>query len=439
MNHAFHFRLTYGQTEFRLHISANATWNLLHRAIMILFSWQDNGWYRFSFLDREITEGRRAEQAVSLWLQEHTAFQYTYFHNDKKEQIHIEANAIYTNPCGFQLIDSPRRNGDFHQLQQQLDALTTEIKPDSRIAALLERIRADLLTRKTIAPYLIQSQRDGRCAWFYLDVLDNGMELMIFADESDFTRSIVNSTNEDPDLLFTNSYTFDFLYDDIDHCELPLYHHHNLSFKNVPGKLPRALNTEEQQQVVLLLEDFYALLRQTKQLPSLGDQQMLRSVDGSVSVVAYQPLPAAVHPTTQKQHDIPTYPHTNERIHLMLQAVPHHHEMIVRLTAMNDHFTKAVTVHMHPISTLQCEIDEFLMQLFKERGIAEAFILHSLNLQQMIAPICERLGIVCFGYHQPNGADLFMADLLSKALPLSGEDLYPHQNPYRTATDKLLN
>lgn len=440
MNHAFQIHLRQEQKEFHLQVIGSVMLEQLHQAIMILYQWEDKGSYHFSFQDQNITSRVMSDQTIDLLLEDHTSFQYTYSHDGKNEWIHIEAiKTSETLDRPIQLADAHRRMVDFHELQERLDALASDEILEQTIAELLEKIRCDLTPRKTIAPYLIRSKQDTRSAVFYLDVLDNGMELMVFADENDFTRSILNSMNEDPDLLFTNAYTFDFLYDDINHSELPIYHHHNLCFKNEPGQLPRALYEEEKPLVVALLADFYHILKLTPHLPSFGDKQVLQANDDTIRIDDFQVIGNSIHTEVLKKNDIPAYPHTNEQIHLILQAVPHQHEMTVRLTAINDHFTKTAAVHMYPLSTLQQEIDEFLLQLFKERGIAEAFILHSLNLRNMVAPICERLGITCMGYRQPSGADLFMAHLLAQAFPMPNEELYYHPNTYTGSEHKMFS
>ncbi len=438
MNDTYHIQLMQEQKEFHLHVAPTITLEQLHKAILILFRWEDDGFFKFSFLDQEVIEGQ-ADQPIGHLLRDHTSLQYTNTQVGKCEWIDIKAvKDTDSLSHSIQLSSSPCTIVQENRLQAQLDALSIDEELEQATAEILENIRTDLEKRKTIAPYLIISESDVRPFLFYLDVLDNGMELMAFADEKVFIRSILNSMNEDPDLLFTDSYTFDFLYDDVEHSELPLYHQHNLCFKNEPGQLPRALNHTEKRFAVALLDDFYQILKRTPSLPSLGEKQVLRVRKNVITVEDFH-ISNRDNYYERQENTIPQVPHTNEQIHLMLQAVPEGHDIKVRLTAINDHFTKTATVHMNPIALLQEEVDMFLMQLFKERGIAEAFILHSRNLQQMIMPICEKLGIRCMCYSQPIGADLFLADMLSQAFPMIDEERYPYQSIGICSQNKILN
>lgn len=433
MSHAYLIQITQAQKMFHLQVAGSITLKQLHQAILILFQWKDDG--KFSFLNHRIIEDQE-DLPVEQWLENYTTFQYTYYQKSKNENVVIKViEQVNEFSHSIQLL-YPEHH--MQELQKHLDELFLDEELEQMTDDLLENIRTDLEQRKTIAPYLIITETDERPFLFYLDVLDNGMELMAFADENEFVRSILNSMNEDPDLLFTNAFTFDFLYEDIEHSELPLYHQHNLCFKNEPGQLPRAMDRAEKELAVELLNDFYSILKRTPVLPSLGDNQVLRVRENDIVVEAFH-INRNVDNYDDEKDDIPTIPHTNEKIHLMLQAVPNGHEIKVHLSAINDHFTKTATVHMSPIATLQKEIDLFLCQLFQERGIAETFILHSRNLHQLISPSCEKLGIHCQYYEQQMGADLFLANMLAQAFPLADEECYGYQNNYHRSENKLFS
>lgn len=424
------------QQCYHIQIDSCVTFQQLHQIILILFQWQDDQPYQFQHDTQTIPwNDRMIYETVKTTVSHGDALRYR--HGDAKSQQEVYLHTEYSSASmarHIELLDHPWNAFQELEIYKALDAIFV---PEGRVsqgefASLLERLRIQLLQVKTIAPCLLLFEHYGEEIPVYLDILDNGIELMVFPDQHCFIRSIVNASSTDPDLLFTYSYTFDFLYESLKESELPLFASHTLCYKNTPGKLPCAFDDMEYYYAFTLLNKLHQLLTKTKHLPSFGDHQMMRiraNGDFCICENDLKEVSAPLMLTSEDLHHMAQLPHTNEHYHMFLQAMPrpdskYTHQLDIKLCAANPYFRKEHEVDISSMETLSEDIYIFLKQLFRERGLAESIRLSSRNLYVLISSICTDLGIQCslHGQQVPCGNELL--DMICAALDLTPEELF---------------
>ncbi len=265
------------------------------------------------------------------------------------------------------------------------------------LRALCAQLREQLMSRTLMTPYLMMMEEGQQCFPIYLDALDNGLELMLFQDTEAYERAILYSSHDDPDLLFTDACTIDFLFEDIKESELPLFDRHNLCYQLHPGKLPDG--SFHQGFLISILTKLTAFLDIHHKLPILAPNEQLTIQGEQFAIMPYSRSQAITKNTSLMQSEhLSSYPHTNEHIYLMLQVQedaqsPQAYRAV--LHACNNHFQQSFPLSLQSLQALTEDIQSFLIQLCKQRGLMERLHLYSYNLYHIIHPICERLGIHC--------------------------------------------
>lgn len=431
MNNAFILTLSLTHTKliYQLQTSPSLSFIQLHNIISTLFELDAHSSYSFQLPTASLSNDQiELNQSLNTYFHENTTCTYQYQTASSTASIQITVQAISTTATDhIRLLEPNSAN-----IQKRLDQLFLHSHHQTyeKLQALLEAIRQDCIKIKTIAPYLIMFQKGTHTIPYFLDVLDNGLELMIFPDEESFVRSIVNAEGDEPDLLFTDAYIFDFLFEDIEDSELLLFDHHNLCFKIKPGRLPNVFNEQELEQIIHLLQDFQQLLHRHKQLPSFGEHKMLmvsEDYEYYETATSFKACPTLLF-NSYDQTLFQAYPHTNEVIRLFFQAMPQENsketgDLDIKLCAANTHFHKEQIVNVSSIDILSDQIEAFMKQLFKERGLGEKLILSSKNLAHFVSGICEQLQIKCCLYSYENTSDLELLDLICDALGMSKEEM----------------
>lgn len=453
MTNAFNIQLNHATSHKRhlIQTAATISFEKLHQAILLLFQWKDEEPFHFQIDDTTINWNQKeVHHPLHKWITNRQTILYQYGEGANTRTIQISLQETHSNLVRhIELKDEYIDHQTYRYKQKQLDALHIScLSVDQNMfQELLENIRTECMKINAVAPYLMIFHRGSHTTPYFLDILDNGMELMIFPNETAFAKSILKSDQEDPDLLFTYAYTFDFLFEDIEDCELPLYLHHNLCYKNEPGCLPKAFDEIEFVYAYQLLQDFYQLIKQTKQLPSFGDQEML-VIDVNNSFHT-EPLciKEEVHSLCLNSVDeahFQSYPHTNERIRLFLQAIPKENsketsQLDILLCAASASFHKEELVTLQSMDVFGEQVYQFMKQLFKERGLADTILLHSNNLHHFVSGICEQLDINCSLYTNTSEHDQGLLDAICNALCISKEELcYPEITEEQSIT-KLLS
>lgn len=435
---------------FHLQLDPNINLQQLHNSILVLFGWKDEEPFSFKIHNQLYSwdDKNRYLPLHSFCLED--TFTYTYGDGVQKITLQLHAKTMKA-VCQrhIECLDDTKKRIEHFNLQKDLDALSIDEQTSKRnFETLLEVVREQLNHVTTIAPCLFMFDQYGTKIPFYLDILDNGIELMIFPDEQSFVRSILNASGEDPDLLFTYAFTFDFLYEELEESDLPLYQGHNLCYKNIPGQLPQEFDAAEYFYAYKLLERLHYFLLEETHLPSFSDRQMVFiQQDGNYQIVPFQ-APKEIAPLLLTSWDhaaLSRIPHTNEHYRLMLQAMPRAdsketHLLDIKLCAINSQFHKEMSVTFTSLEELSEDIIYFMKQLFKERGLAEEIQLSSCNLYHLVSGICEQLNIHChlYTHHAPCDLDASLIDMICDAMAISPEELLHIEAP-KQPVSKLWN
>lgn len=435
--------------SYHLHLNPQVTLQQLHHTILILFDWKDEEPFTFFTSDSTFHWfDKQIHDAITSLIPTSETMTYTYAEEEKANHITLHIKWLETS-CKrtIELLDDNLGLIQYVELQKNLDALSIAQKvTKEQFTALLEEVRNQLQEVKTIAPCLLAFEQYDAIFPFYLDILDNGIELMTFPNETAFERSILNSSNEDPDLLFTYAMTFDFLYDEIQESDLPLFSQHTLCYKNVPGKLPQAFDEIEYYYAFVLLSKLHHVLHQTKHLPSFGDHKMMRikhDLTYEICDVTIPSSPTSMLLTSSDAASLSKLPHTNEKYRLMLQAMPRPdskqtHMLDIQLCAMNLQFHKEIKVNVTSIEELSGDVYRFLKQLFRERGLAEEIQISSCNLYHLVSNICEELDIRCSLCNYNTTCDASLIDMICEVMSMTQEDRLIME-PQQAMTSKLWN
>lgn len=348
-----------------LAMPASCTFDQLHHSITDLFGWQEQLDYRFIRYHEEIASNERQDQIVPLhsWMINEQNITYIIGNQGHEKRIQIQ---IYEN--------------QFFQ---------------GKFSSLLPVARELLEQFDFIAPSLIKVQFKDHMYPCYIDQLDNGLEVIVYQNENGFCRSIVNSINGDPDLLFTEALTIDFLYDKVEESELFLSDGHNLCFYNRPGCLPSHPSEHDFELLYNITKALMDILQTETTLPCIQDKQMGVYQNQTFDIVNYvtkEDLKSVVL-TPLEQQQMTHLPHTNEHIKLRLLALPNKDcektkKLDIHLVATGQDYTKDVCLSSMDIPTFLQQLQSYLLELFHARGIPEIISTSNMNLGNMIKKIC---------------------------------------------------
>lgn len=408
-----------------LRVTADQTLYQLHEAISQLYQRNDKDAFVF-IIDTHVVSSKHAKALTRIR-------DYMNTHSDIRYQSGSESNHFTLHIEHVPDQDSQTLFFPAYEAKDSLSSVLTTTKKQplkrSRIspAVLCEEVRAILMNTTVITPYLILVHMKRNIYPVYLDALDNGLELMFFANLDAYERSVMYSSHEDPDLLFTDACVIDFLYEDLQESELPLYDRHNLCFQIQPGKLPCPFEADKQRHVIDLLNVLLDFLRKETKLPSLRHKECLQIIEDHAEISDYPMHESISLPAdAQVAGSLIPYPHTNEQIHLILQVkanentlLSHSYEIV--LYAFNEQFYQEYRLCA---DTLEQDICESLLTMCRQRGLMEQLHLYSYNLYRTILPLCKELQIGCFLHIEESEKACFLQKSIAEMSDFSQNDVY---------------
>lgn len=423
------------------------TFRQLHEAILTLFGWKDSEPYRFQMKQMLVSSSNEQDvrQHLKEYLDKQQSFQYIYGNVHEEWSVDVHAIPIfgfdpYKNeisllaheqnhpPYGiggialYQKMLEEVKNPDslhFHAIHMILehtrppfDAVSIQRGLDNILSDTftnqldevkdnLKQLRVAIEQTSLEEPYLVVIQQADHSYPVYIDVLENGIEILIFYDENGFCRSILNSTNGDPDLLFTSSLTIDFLDEQVEESDLLLSDHKNLCFRNRPGCLPSYPTHDDINLLSMILHKLLFIFPSTTNLPSLSSQKMVvldESLKQHVQDFIMKEEVCSIRLTTQNKQELTTLPHTNEHMSLNLLALPAKgfeatKRMDIHIVACGQDYTKEESISLQSIDILIDQLYYFFFAVFHERGLPECFHTNNLNLANIIKDMCKELSI----------------------------------------------
>lgn len=458
--------------------SDTLTFRQLHEAILTLFGWKDSEPYRFQMQSLRIHSSK--EQEVRQHIHEYLMHQptFTYIYGSPKEEwtIQIQATPMFgfdpfkkeirliaheqnhppygiggieqyqkmleevKNPDSIHfhaihmILEHTRPPFDERAIQQGLNIILSDTRCNQldEVKEALQRVRMQLSAITSQMPCLLLIEERQHVYPCYMEYLENGIEIMIFYDENGFCRSILNSVNGEPDLLFTSSITIDFLDEEVEESDLLLSDHKNLCFCNRPGCLPSYPEPAVLHLIERILQRLQILLASTTALPCLEDQKM---------GILKQQLPLQIVPFIMKEEicslqfpkdvlqELKTLPHTNEYMRIQALALPakgchEHKQMEVHIVASGNEYTKEESIQLTSMEILIDQLYYFFLGLFHERGLPECLYTNNINLANIMKEMGAALSIIIKAAKPSENYNESLMDILLSSFQLSEQDLY---------------
>lgn len=423
----------------QIHSSDHFTFQQFHSIVSKLFGWETKQDYKFLLNNRCIASTKQHQnQTIANVCAEHSILHYQYGSEELwKIEIEVEQGKSTKQPCltlldfsgnhpvyglgGLEIyekmlkelknpnsihfhsihmiLEASNSAFDALSIQSSFDQLVFQEDLETQFERSLHDCREAFEHAKLIAPNLVMITLQDRQIPCYVDQLDNGMELMFFPDESCLARSIMNSMHEDPDLLFTDAWTIDFLYEPCFDSELYVSEGKNLCFRYQPGCLAQTIQEEDMPFLITCLQAMIDIFT-NHSIPTLASQRMGIYQDGSYRIEEFcvSEKQYALSLSKHDLHNVLTLPHTNEQISLYLVALPQLMEedkkhLQIQLIAQARHDRKEMLIRLDSMGMIVDQLHSFLMELFQEHGIPEVFQINNINLAHLLSEVCKTLRI----------------------------------------------
>lgn len=460
-----------------IRISDVLTFRQLHEAILTLFGWKDSEPYRFQMKHQLVSSASEHEvrQHIQTYLYKQSSFIYIYGNPKEEWKLNIQATPVYgfdpykneihllaheqnhppygiggimqyqkmleevKNPNSIHfhaihmILEHTRPPFDEVSIQNGLNAILSDTLSNQLddVKEKLKQVCKEIQRFTSAMPCLLLIKQQQTTYPCYIEQLDNGIEILIFYDENGFCRSILNSVNGDPDLLFTSSLTIDFLYDEIEESDLLLSDHKHLCFRNQPGYFPAYPKQDDIHLLSMLLQKLYTIFTTQTALPTLAKQQMAL-VDEQLHLhtmpfVMKEELCSLRFPNDILQ-ELHTLPHTNEQLHLNILALPakgfmNSKKMDIHIVASGQDYTKEECVHLETMEILIDQLYYFFLSVFHERGLPECIYTNNINLANIIKEMGTSLSIGIVASKSSEVYNESLMDILLSTFQLSEQEL----------------
>lgn len=266
---------------------------------------------------------------------------------------------------------------------------------------LVRQTRKHLLSMHTHTPvlfYIHIEQQDYPC---YIDFLCDGIEVLVFPDDTAFCQSILHSANEEPDFLFTNALVLTFLYhplpDDpdiyaIDECNRCLLYESGY----VP-QVPLPAHIKFLKQIVSCLLTY---LQEHKEFLYDSTNILQLHSDGSYSYIEKEMQETSISMIAPDDELtlLQRLSHTNEHLSLYLLAYSNPEagtskRLDIHLSACADTYQEEISLVMHPQTQMVQQVYDFLFDVFSQHGIPAAVHFQNINLANMTLPFLSQLDV----------------------------------------------
>lgn len=461
----------------KIEVSEQLSFQQLHEAMLVLFHWKEDRKAYFQIANRTLPMYGEKNHInclpLSTYLQDATPFTYVYGNEDEELwEISLFANKARREHSGLKLLDYDQEYPIYGMggvtLYQNIKKEVANIHPTSSLQFLMKRLthpfdeqeiaiyfenilmqnteltqnlhkaelnyelqqcRAQLEQSHAIAPHLILIKSSGQTYPCYIDFLDDGIEIMVFYDQNGFVRSIINSISEDPDLLFTNALTIDFLHEDSDATELYLYDKQNLCYVYKAGCLPSYPKDKDIVLLTTILKQLNHVIL-TQKLPSLSKHKMLVIQDEIIKECPYEISEelCTVQLSHEERDTLLKLPHTNECIAMNFTAVPGKRceetkNLDIHLVARGNRYVKDELMNVESMTMLIEQLYHFLDELIHDRCIPESISTNSINLAHILQPYCDDLQIELQLFSPSSQYKEDLLEVLANTLNLTSEEL----------------
>lgn len=226
----------------------------------------------------------------------------------------------------------------------------------------LQSLHHQLLQRINDTPYYFYVPIQKHTYSCSLTYLCDGIELLVFANDHDFCRSLCYSIDNEPDFLFTNAFSLVFPYAKEEMCP------HMLVYAS--GCLPTQPMPHQIKRLHQILFFLHTHLQYHKQLPHTKDVL-------SLSFLAYPPSSCT------------------SSVHLD-----------IHLLATADTYQEEIPICMSPYHDIAPQAYAFLFDVFQQYGIPFRMHIHNVNLAHMLLPFLAQLHITTTKLDEPVFIDI---------------------------------
>lgn len=443
-----------------LQVPASLTYEAFHDVIQQAFGWENNGSYDISYTDVIIspvdakanTELHRDwKNAETTIIQEDMkagiAFSYHYdeiweVKGEILQEIEGETYPKIIDWQGESVCDYCKGYQDFMRLKKNLKSKDRFARKEARdyfeeyvidfdldeineyyydmysdqsdeersllpdeISSILNRNLQDFanLIQDLHKPYLFALKiAKDMVIYAYLDELENGKELMIFTDVSNFCRSVINVNESLSDMFFTDSLTIDFIEGEAEIGNAFFNEQKSIAFfRNAMGSAPLYPTIDEASVATLVIERLLVVIGCHDELPSLDEQRMCHiSPDVRLFDKPFEVKEEICTINLQKHtlSMLKKLPQKQETMEVFLITIPNQdveneHKLDTYCVFRSERFFEICDINTHEIMAFSEEMASHLIHVMKSFGLPKRMITNSINLAHSIEGFTSALKI----------------------------------------------